>query len=274
MPSTKRISILSDNRSAEPGRFRCEHGLSALVRTPSCQILLDTGASDAFADNAERMGIDLSEVDYVFISHGHADHAGGLRTFLERNRKAKVIVSPDAVSGRFCSARGGMHAISCEWPLDLMQGRTLYAGESITLAGSIHVIARIPGTHAQPSGNRLLFAGRDGEYVPDDFRHELVLYWDGLCYTGCAHSGLENILEACPRPVGSVLGGFHLPDARDDLLFEPESELAGLAERLARQYPQVTFLTGHCTGDAAFRAMRPVLGPRLRQFACGMEITL
>ncbi len=68
------ISILTDNRSADPGRFGCEHGLSVLLRTPSARVLMDTGASGLFAANADRMGIDLSEVDYVFLSHGHSDH--------------------------------------------------------------------------------------------------------------------------------------------------------------------------------------------------------
>ena len=95
------ISILTDNRTADPDRFGCEHGLSVLLRTPFAKVLMDTGASGLFAANAARMGIDLSDVDYVFLSHGHADHVGGLKTFLELNSKAKVIVSPGAVSGRF-----------------------------------------------------------------------------------------------------------------------------------------------------------------------------
>lgn len=57
------INILSDNRTTNPDRFGCEHGLSVLVRTPSADILLDTGASGLFAVNAARMGIDLSDVD-------------------------------------------------------------------------------------------------------------------------------------------------------------------------------------------------------------------
>ena len=67
-------------------------------------------------ENAELLGVDICDVDYVFISHGHSDHAGGLRHFLEHNQKAKVIVSPDAISGRFFSKRGNLHSITTEWP--------------------------------------------------------------------------------------------------------------------------------------------------------------
>ncbi|MBR3064017.1 MAG: MBL fold metallo-hydrolase, partial [Bacteroidales bacterium] len=194
------------------------------------------GASGLFAVNAARMGIDLSDVDYVFLSHGHSDHVGGLKTFLDLNSKAKVIVSPDAVSGRFYSGRGGLHSISCDWPLSQMQGRTIAVTDTMTLADGMQVIARIPQRHPLPSGNRLLTVRREGGLVPDDFSHEMACYVDGLLYTGCAHNGLENILDAC--------------------------------------YPQVSFLTGHCTGNGAFRILQSVMGSRLRQFACGMQIDM
>ena len=67
-------TVLSDNRSCDT-TFETEHGLSILLETEKHRILLDTGASDVFIRNAKQMGIDLSTVDYVFISHGHSDHA-------------------------------------------------------------------------------------------------------------------------------------------------------------------------------------------------------
>jgi metal-dependent hydrolase (beta-lactamase superfamily II) len=93
------VDLLSDNRSRSTSgrlplgderrrlpkqegkndsRLITEHGLSILLETERHRILLDTGASDVFIRNAEVLGIDLSTVDYVFISHGHSDHAGGL----------------------------------------------------------------------------------------------------------------------------------------------------------------------------------------------------
>ena len=266
------ISILSDNRAADPDRFGCEHGLSVLLLTPSAKILMDTGASGLFAVNAALMGIDLSDIDYVFLSHGHSDHVGGLKTFLDLNGKAKVIVSPEAVSGRFYSARGRLHSISCDWPLEEMQDRTLYVDKTMTLAEGIHVIAGIPQRHPLPMGNRLLSIRREGGLVPDDFSHEIALYVDGLLYTGCAHNGLENILEACPWPVDTVIGGFHLLDSNGVYSFESEDQLTALAERLVTRYPRVSFLTGHCTGSGVFRILQAVMGSSLKQFACGMQL--
>ena len=92
-------TVLVDNRT-NSSALETEHGLSILLETERHKILLDTGASNMFISNAQRLGIDLSTVDFVFISHGHSDHAGGLRYFMERNQKAKVIVSPDAM--KYC----------------------------------------------------------------------------------------------------------------------------------------------------------------------------
>ncbi|MCR5351685.1 MAG: MBL fold metallo-hydrolase [Bacteroidales bacterium] len=269
------LTILSDNHSVDERRLPTEHGLSILLRTEKQQILLDTGASDLFLRNARTLGIDLREVDYVFLSHGHRDHAGGLAAFLAVNDRAQVIVSPEAVSGRFFSRRGGLHDISTDWPLEAMAGRTIYVRESLTLPGGIRILAGIGNSFPQPKGNRHLLAEQaDGAYGTDSFRHELALYADGLLFSGCAHHGLENILAACPGPVRTLVGGFHLLDAREGEAFERADELRALAGRLGAAWPQTTFYTGHCTGALAFETLQAALGERLQAFRCGMEIQL
>lgn len=72
-----RIVTLIENT---PGAEGCahEHGLSLYVQTSRHRLVLDTGATGAFADNAAAVGIDLTTVDTVVLSHGHYDHAGGL----------------------------------------------------------------------------------------------------------------------------------------------------------------------------------------------------
>ena len=256
-------TILTDNRSSN-SRLSTEHGLSIFLETERHRILLDTGASDVFIRNAEVLGIDLCTVDYVFISHGHSDHAGGLRYFLEQNRQAKVIVSPEAMSGKFYSKRGNLHSITTEW-LKIGDDRLVLIDQTCEIAEGIHVVAHIPQTHPLPKGNHHLFVeGANGEYVNDDFRHELALYTDGFLFTGCAHSGLENIFAACPYPVRSVVGGFHLLDGQ-----ESKEELQELAERLKSLYPKTQFYTSHCTGDNVFEVMKGVMGEQLQSFGCG-----
>jgi 7,8-dihydropterin-6-yl-methyl-4-(beta-D-ribofuranosyl)aminobenzene 5'-phosphate synthase len=283
--------------------FETEHGLSILLETEKHRILLDTGASDVFIRNAKQMGIDLSTVDYVFISHGHSDHAGGLKHLMNINDNAKVIVSPDAMSGRFYSKRGNLHSITAEWP-KIGDGRLVLIDQTCAIAEDIHVIAHIPQTYPMPKGNVNLYVqNTNGDLIHDDFRHELALYVDGLLFTGCAHSGLENILAACPWPVHTVVGGFHLLDdyelteqrepssshaldlwslatagtqewpSRDgSRRSQTEEELAALAQRLKAKYPNTQFFTSHCTGDKVFAMLKAIMGNQLHAFSCGMTI--
>ena len=256
-------TVLSDNRS-DDSRLSTEHGLSILLETERYKILLDTGSSDVFIRNAEQLGIDLSDVRYVFISHGHSDHAGGLRYFLELNQKAQVIVSPDAMSENFYSKRGNLHSITTVWPKSI-KDRFVTIEKTCEIADGLCVIAHIPQVHPMPKGNKHLFVkDANGGYVNDDFRHELALYTNGFLFTGCAHSGLENILAACPYPVNTAVGGFHLLDCQ-----ETEEELLKLAERLKEQYPTTRFYASHCTGDNVFEVMKGVMGEQLQSFKCG-----
>lgn len=283
-------TVLSDNRS-DDSRLSTEHGLSILLETTNergqCdaridiaerggvrrsqterhRILLDTGASDVFVRNAEVLGVDLRSVDYVFISHGHRDHAGGLQYFLEHNEKAQIIVSPDAMSGKFFSKRENLHSITTEWP-EIDAARLILIDQTCEVAEGIRVIAHIHQNHPMPKGDQNLYVqDAHGDFIHDDFRHELALYVDGLLFTGCAHSGLENILYACPCPIKSVVGGFHLLDGQ-----ESEEELVALSQRLNKQYPSTRFYTGHCTGDNFFEIIKGAMGEQLQSFKCGTII--
>jgi len=272
-------TVLSDNRRCDDS-LETEHGLSILLETEKHRILLDTGASDVFIRNATHLGIDLSTVDYVFISHGHSDHAGGLKHLIKKINNAQVIVSPHAINGKFFSKRGNLHSITAEWP-KIDDGRLVLINQTCAIAKDIHVIAHIPQSHPMPKGNQNLYVqiatphsdqrseNTAGNYIHDDFRHELALYVDSLLFTGCAHSGLENILAACPWPVHTVIGGFHLLDS-----LETEEELAALAQRMKAKYPNTQFYSSHCTGDKVFAVLKTIMGNQLHAFSCGMTITV
>ncbi len=271
-----RWTILTDNRTTD-NRLLTEHGLSVYVETSRHKLLLDTGASDVFARNAECLGINLADVDYVFISHGHCDHAGGLRAFLKINSKAQVILSPHCIDRQFYSNRNGLHSITAEWKgVDL--SRFIFVDEDRQIADDIRVILPSCRMHPLPQGNSHLLSVQSIESLsPDDFCHELVLYADGLLFTGCAHSGLENILDSfkhlsdslpSPLVLHSVLGGFHLLDDKENA-----DELLRLASQLRTKWSDVSFYTGHCTGDHALQTMQSVSGLCLNSFYCGMSHT-
>ena len=265
-------TILTDNRS-EDSRLFTEHGLSVYVETSQHKLLLDTGASDVFLRNAERLGIDLTDVDYVFISHGHSDHAGGLAAFLRMNSKAQVILSPHCLDRSFYSSRNGLHSITSDWK-GIDKSRLVFISTTTQIKDDLWAIVPERDRYPLPAANQHLLAGKSEDaLVPDDFCHELALYADGLLFTGCAHSGLENILASAQTaadawhtslPLHTVLGGFHLLDG-----YENEAELLRIADHLRSAWPDVQFYTSHCTGDAALQTMQQVLGKQIQGFSVG-----
>jgi len=95
-----KIITLAENTSVSEA-FRSEHGLSLYIETETHKLLFDVGASSLFAENAEKLGIDLSEVDVLVISHGHYDHGGGLKKFLELNDKAAIYINRKAFENHY-----------------------------------------------------------------------------------------------------------------------------------------------------------------------------
>ena len=95
MIHTLEMTVLIDNVATEP--LVGEWGLSILITADDRSILLDTGASHLFAQNAERLGIDLNSVDTGVLSHAHYDHANGFPAFFEHNEKTREMLLSSGV---------------------------------------------------------------------------------------------------------------------------------------------------------------------------------
>lgn len=272
-----RIVVLSDNRALKTD-FETEHGLSVYVQANDYKCLLDVGASDLFARNAKLMNIDLSDVDYLFISHGHADHIGGLPAFLEINEKAKIVLSSQLLHREFYSTRGRLRKISIDFDFDTIKDRLIAVEETALLEEDIAVFRGNITKYPLPKANRMLFTSSSDGLINDNFDHELIVTFgkEGrFLFTGCGHRGLLNILESTTdNGVGRidwVMGGFHLLDSQGDFDFESTEEIEWLGQTLKRRFPLTRFVTGHCTGEAAFKQLKSVLGDQLTQLYVGYE---
>jgi len=99
-----RIVTLVENSC---GNENCiaEHGLSIYAETEKHKLLLDIGQTDAVVKNAKILGIDLSAVDTVIISHGHYDHSGGILPFSNLNHSAQIIMQRSAAEPHYNGER-------------------------------------------------------------------------------------------------------------------------------------------------------------------------
>jgi 7,8-dihydropterin-6-yl-methyl-4-(beta-D-ribofuranosyl)aminobenzene 5'-phosphate synthase len=240
-----------------------EHGLSMLVKTfqgeESHGILFDTGHNKTSVQfNLKQLGIDISGVEAIVLSHAHMDHTGGLYPiFEELSWSVPLVVHPEVfTSPRFLKWPDGRME---RFPNTLVRedlvnrgAEILESQEPVPLAnGTILVTGEVERKTSFEKGFPIARMMHDGELVFDPIRDDqaLVVYLKekGLVViSGCAHSGIVNTVLYSRKITGietvyAILGGFHLTGP----FFEPiiEDTVAAVKE----MGPKV-LVPMHCTG--------------------------
>lgn len=272
----KRFVVLIDNNPHPVLDLQTEHGLSFYFEIDDRKCLLDVGASDKFISNAEKLGIAISEVDTLILSHSHADHTGGLEAFLKANSKAKVYLSANILGEHYFSTRRGFKKdISIDYSLfSKFQDRFIRVTENIQISPSIEIIADISTKYPRPIGNSTLMEGDKS----DDFSHEIALTLKDedarvIVVSSCSHKGVLNTLEACAcSNIKSYVGGMHLLDSDEKYQYESQENLQTILHTILFKYPGIKLLTGHCTGTAAKSYFKSELESRISLFYSGFEV--
>jgi len=252
-----KIKVLIDNQPGDDALLECEHGLSFYIETACSRVLCDMGASEKFISNTSRMGTDLSAIDFAFVSHGHADHTGGLPDYLRTFGEKQVYLSEQISKEMyFSSRRGSRRDISTERSVfGNHQDRLVLLKDSCWITPEIAAVYTDVHEHSQPLGNAFLSKEVYGEESLDDFGHELslaVLTPKGLVVvSSCSHGGAVNIIKSCCRFTGmpriyAFVGGLHLVDGE-----ETTSEVEAFLNEMKTEYPDIKIYTGHCTGELA-----------------------
>lgn len=257
-----KITSLLENTTSD-ARFKTEHGLSLYIETDGHKILFDMGQTDLFAVNAEKLGISLEEVDIAVLSHGHYDHGGGLKKFLEINRKAPVYMSRYAFEPHYNGTEKyiGLDVSLAENERLIFTGAETEIGDGLTLYSC--------NEHARNHnlGSFGLKMKQNEEFVPDDFRHEQYLLIEEhgrrVLISGCSHKGIMDITEWFAPDV--LIGGFHFSKLPLD------EKLAGYAKFLDGF--ETEFYTCHCTGVEQYEFMRKHM-KRLHYLACGQSVLI
>lgn len=246
-----------------------EHGFSMLVRFftggKSCSILFDTGVSlDGIVENSRRMGLDLSEIDYIVLSHGHYDHFGGLEAVVKVINKndLPIIAHENMFKPRGnANSRGEIQKYP-EFPKkkNLTPAKFIITKQPCLIANKIVCITgEIPRQTEFEKGflqNRILV---NNKWQPDpDILDEramiLNLKEKGLIIiSGCAHAGIINTIRYAQSITGvtnvyAVLGGFHLAGK------EYEKRIDLTVNELKRINPQL-IIPSHCTGWRALTSI-------------------
>ena len=264
-----RAVILSDNIPWE--NLEGEWGLSVYITYGEKHILLDTGASDLFLKNAEKLEIDLADVDYAVLSHGHSDHSDGMEAFFEAVPGARFYVRPGC-DGCYMLEKGEMtYGGVPQAVLERFGDRLIFAEGDLSPSKGVWLIPhKTPGLAARGKADGM-YIKRNGRLEPDDYAHEqsLVLETErGLViFNSCSHGGADNIIrevgETFPgKQVLALVGGFHLFERTDE-------EVRALAHRI-RDTGVGAVYTGHCTGERALGVLTKELGPMVHAFHTGL----
>lgn len=257
-----KITALVENTSALPD-IGCEHGLSLFIETENTKILLDMGQTELFVQNAVKLGIDLASVDLAVLSHGHYDHGGGLKKFLEINRTAPVYLHKHAFEPHY---NGTEKYIGLD--VSLSNNDRLVFCEGITQIGNGLTLSDCRTSEQTFNlGSFGLNTKENGVFVPDDFRHEHYLLIEEnkkhILISGCSHKGILNIADWFDADV--IVGGFHFSKLALD------KTLADYADTLNGH--KTAFYTCHCTGKEQFDFMKARMD-RLYYIAAGQTIEI
>jgi 7,8-dihydropterin-6-yl-methyl-4-(beta-D-ribofuranosyl)aminobenzene 5'-phosphate synthase len=270
-PPAVRITIIADAFGARDG-LRRDWGFAALVEYDGRRILFDTGNDAAsFAHNADALGVDLTRLDFVVVSHRHGDHTDGLHHLRKVNSGIRVYAPDDEHFGGDTppalyrrpveSLPDSMRYFAGDPPARVPHG-TPWRGFELVLVTETREIA--PGV-------RLIVAGdsQRGAGIP-----EIALALDTpegqVIIVGCAHPGVEQILAAAGADSSRVrllAGGFHLAPVPDD-------RIVALAGALRGRWRIEAVAPGHCTSEPGFAALQAAFGPRYRYAGLGTVIEL
>jgi 7,8-dihydropterin-6-yl-methyl-4-(beta-D-ribofuranosyl)aminobenzene 5'-phosphate synthase len=271
MAEDLKITILSTG--VADGKGIAEWGFSALVESGGKAILFDTGMRpDTVSINCKDLGVDLSPVEDVVLSHSHDDHFGGLlalrREYSERNPKAL---------GRAWVAEGFFLPWEYTVPgeeetnaaprlrkdFEALGGAFTEVPKPAELLPGVWITGPIPRPFDEinwPKGFApiALPSGGTVEWVIQDDQALVASTPAGLVVlTGCGHSGVANTLAYAAnlfpgKPVEALIGGMHLLDADDETI-------EWTAAQVARYKPSWIMAT-HCTGLEAVYRWRGLLG--------------
>ncbi|MCD8090761.1 MAG: MBL fold metallo-hydrolase [Clostridiales bacterium] len=276
-----RVTVLIENTS--DGILTCEHGLSLFIEYAGKRILLDAGSSEAFGENAEKLGLSLTCLDAYVLSHGHYDHSGGFDYIFRNDPAARVYARKEALDV-YLSAAGGLHEISVPENVAKQRERFIFTDGLKEILPKIYLIPH-KTTGLEGIGEKSkLYKKQGAEILPDDFAHEQSLVVDtedGLViFNSCSHAAAPNIIREAKAALGrkrvyAYVGGLHMKGRKNgrEICAFSEEETCSLCRAFLKENIRKIY-TGHCTGTPGFEKLKSRLGNRVQRLSTGLIFTL
>jgi 7,8-dihydropterin-6-yl-methyl-4-(beta-D-ribofuranosyl)aminobenzene 5'-phosphate synthase len=247
-------------------------------------VLYDAGLTPhAVARNLDVLQVPVDDLRAIVISHGHADHHGGLEGLIRRRGRSRLplVIHPDAWRERRIAFPSGgelrlpppsRHDLEAEG-LEVVEERVY----SLLLDGAVLVSGQVERVTEFESGFPIHEAREGDSWRPDP------MIWDDqalvlnvrnrglVIISGCSHAGVINVLFHAQRLTGEariagLLGGLHLTGGLFEARIEPTVE-ALQAARVARVLP------AHCSGWRAVHAIARGMPEAFVQSAVGTTVT-
>lgn len=264
-----KIITMIENMVSKP-ELVAEHGLSLYIETDNKKIIFDTGQTGLFIQNAKKIGIDVEEVDYLILSHGHYDHTGGLEPFLKINRKAVVLAKEEI----FIPKYSGKSRFIGLTENENIRKRISFIKTNTILDNDLIIVPEIKIYHSTDTNFKMLYKKKGNSFFEDDFKDELFLILKHnnkmSILTACSHRGITNIcsnaLELYHRPIHMIIGGFHMKDSS-------EEQASFIFEQLKQIRPDMIGVS-HCTGVERYADLKKELESKVFYNFTGNEITI
>ncbi len=250
-----KLSVLVDNTTLIDRYFTAEPGLSLLIEDEDTRVLFDTGYSDLFIRNAQKMGKALSNLNYLVISHSHLDHTWGLDPFIrylaELEIEGRPFNRPELVGHPEIFTSAGMEGFPEFGSLMSREktGRHLplkLSPKPVRITDRLVFLGEIP--RKNDFEGQTAFGTKEGTDLPDLVMDDSALVYESdkglVVITGCAHAGICNTIayaqKVCNETrVADIIGGFHLMDPAQD-------QLRGTLDFFKSLAPQAVHAC-HCT---------------------------
>lgn len=272
-----KITCLVENKSISHA-YKHKHGLSFFIKTKKHNILFDVGPDKTYYDNAKKLGIDLSNVDVLVISHGHHDHGGGLSHFLKINKKAKIYIRKEAFEKHYTRFHDLRVSIGLNSAIKNNK-RIVFTDDVTKIDDELTLFSNVTGRDLFSYMNGPLEVKRNKNYERDRFEHEqylLISEDKSVLITGCTHNGIVNVLRKYDalftnKYLDVVIGGFHLHDPARRKNEDPNRIESIIKYLLLRDEH---YFTCHCTGETPYRQMKAKMKDQLGYIKAGQEIYL